>query len=340
MKKFLTCLTIFIFCFFGRIVFAELPDPDCFVNVTTLPKQTVIFVSQKETPQLVHICSFRLKKDKDLKKFLEWYNDKLPAEEIVKKVEVVAVREEVKGKKSKRKIDKIKKKKEKVVYVEQIKRSGIMDGAFFYLLSKEGRVIEIQGVGDFLKLYYTAKYKKEIDVPFRNQITFLALQDILGIKNRGSKILGAKAGFGAPFFLTVEDFLSGIELVQAAYKALTRESKMLELLDSLPSDRDKCLVIKVQNIDRKTLDSERVLQKIWIACKSAYSKATTDTEKLPLIEAMSRVAVRSIFGKKNIVSREDLKFIASELDRLQEKARSCPEKSVLEMAERTIASKI
>lgn len=272
MKRIASILVFVIFLFFPFLLRAQQPDVNLKEENSRLTvfhekKRTTIYFTNKLDPAHELNVTFDLKKRNEIRDFLEWEEKGIPNKTIKKaRIEII----ESQNGKRKKKIKKVKDRKLRTAYLEAFRRLHYPAGMFFYLLSKEGKVVEIQGLDDYLSiLYATMGGTPPGNLTFvRNRISLLALQDLCGVANEGSKALAAKLRLANPFFLTLDDALSGIKLAADLYEYATRDQKAFKLLGAAQTDYDKCLLFLTDPGARALMNSRKGFEAAWSACKA------------------------------------------------------------------------
>ncbi len=274
MKKIISILVAVFFMSAPFISRAEQPDVNLKEENSRLTvfhekKRTTIYFTNKLDPAHELNMTFDLKKRNEIRDFLEWEEKGIPNKTIKKaRIEII----ESQNGKRKKKIKKVKVKDRKLrtAYLEAFRRLHYPDGMFFYLLSKEGKVVEIQGLDDYLSiLYATMGGTLPANLTFvRNRISLLALQDLCGVANEGSKALAAKLRLANPFFLTLDDALSGIKLAADLYKYAKKDQRAFKLLGAAQTDYDKCLLFLTDPGARALMNSRKGFEAAWSACKA------------------------------------------------------------------------
>jgi len=311
---FLILMTVFLSSFTLRAeqTNVTLKDENSSIAVFNEGKKITIYFSNKPDPTHELDMVFDLSNKKKLRDYLEWKKKGILTKTI-KKTRIVLI-ESQEGKR-KKKIKKIKDKKLRMAYLEAFRRLHYPDGMFFYLLSKEGKVIEIQGLDDYLSIIYATMGGSLPDVSFvRNQISLFALRDLFGVDNESSKALAAKLHLANPFFLTLDDALSGIKLAADLYKYATRDQRAFKLLGVAPTDYDKCLLFLTDPGARALKASQKGFETAWSACKAIPDPS------IQVAKAMGRALFLNVYVKA--LTEQDFDYAQKVIQKHMNDARS------------------
>ena len=215
-----------------------------------------------------------------------------------------------------------------VAVLASLHRSGAFRTPFFYVLGRNGRVAEIQGVDDRIRLEMAAKTGSlSYLYSLRQQISLLGLQDLLGVANTGSRRLGAAAGLGTPFFLALDDLISGLGLAHEAFLHLTRDARAEKLLASAASVRDRCLMVLTEAATPVLRDSAVGLRKVLSACREYLTTEKPEGPELVRTAKASGKAAFLLFAShRKEFFREKPDFVLNVLARARPLARTYPEK--------------
>lgn len=228
----------------------------------------------------------------------------------------------------------------KTAVLASLHRSGAFRAPFFYVLGKNGRVAEIQGVDDRLRLEIAAKTGKLPDLSsFRQQISVLGMVDLLGIANTGSRRLGAAVGLSTPFFLALDDLISGLELAHDVWKHLTRDARAKKLLASAASVRDRCLMI-LPSATTSTLGNSAVgLKEVLSACREHLNTEKPEgPELVRTAKASGKAAFLLFVSHRKEFFREKPDFVPEVLEKARTLARTYPEKFTIDLYRRAISN--
>ena len=228
----------------------------------------------------------------------------------------------------------------KETVLASLHRSGAFRTPFFYVLGKNGRVAEIQGVDDRIRLEMAVKTGSlSYLYSLRQQISLLGLQDLLGVANTGSRRLGAAAGLGTPFFLALDDVISGLGLAHEAFLHLTRDARAEKLLASAASVRDRCLMILPSAATPVFRDSAAGLRKVLFACREYLETEKPEGPELVRTAKASGKAAFLLFAShRKEFFREKPDFVLDVLARARPFVRTYSEKFRIDLYARILSN--
>jgi len=224
--------------------------------------------------------------------------------------------------------------------LDSLRRSGAFRTPFFYILGKNGRVAEIQGVDDRLRLAIAARTGRLPDLSsLRQQVSVLGMMDLLGVANTGSRRLGAAVGLSTPFFLALDDLISGLKLARDVWMHLTRDARAEKLLASTASVRDRCLVILPSAATPVLRDSAAGLKKVLSACREYLETEKPEGPELVRTAKASGKAAFLLFAShRKEFFREKPDFVLSVLEKAQPLARTYSEKISIDLYQKIISN--
>jgi len=227
-----------------------------------------------------------------------------------------------------------------VAVLVSLYRSGTFRAPFFYILGKNGRVAEIQGVDDRLRLTIAARTGSLSDLSFfKQQVSVLGMMDLLGVTNTGSRRLGAAAGLGTPFFLVLDDMISGMGLAHDMWMHLTHDSRAEKLLASAASVRDRCLMVLPSTTTPVLRDSAMGLKKVLSACHEYLETEKPEgPELVRTAKASGKAAFLLFVLHREEFFREKPDFVPSVLERTRPLARTYPEKFIIDFYQKVISN--
>ncbi len=320
MKRLIVSLVVVLFLFYSPSLKANdnqivLKDETSHLLLFPGKDMRIVFYNKLDMNHTLEMI-FDLSKKNKIRDYLEWKKKGVLTKTVQKaRIEIIESQE---GKR-KKKIKKVKDKKLRMAYLEAFRRIRYPDGMFFYLLSNKGKVVEIQGLDDYLSVLYATMGGSLPDLTFvRNQINLFALRDLLGIDNESSKVLAAKLHLAHPFFLTLDDALSGIKLATELYNYATRDRRAFKLLEFAPTDYDKCLLFLTDPGAGALKDSKKGFMAAWNACKAVPEPS------VQVAKAMGRGLFLNVPLK--VLTKEDFDQARTILEKCMNDARSLAEK--------------
>ena len=328
MKKIITTLSAFLFSFLVFFPFAKIGLASVNLSGVEFSKDVtwVSFLPGKkdyriafsvplpgEKKQRLRV-EFKLPRGKE-EPFLKWTETGNVSPELVKYVTVYA------GKK------RIKDRKTVETLLQSVYRSGAFGFPYFYILGRNGRVAEIQGVDDRLRLEIAARSGKLPDLSFlKQQVSISGMTDVLGVANEGSRRLGAKLGLRMPFFLALDDAVSAMGLARDVWRHLTRDARAEKLLESAASVRDRCLMILTRPAARVLNGSAKGLHEVLSACNEYLEKENLQGPELVRVaKAEGKTLFVLYFSHKKDVSRAEARSVLTTIEKARKEARNFTE---------------
>ncbi|AEH45811.1 hypothetical protein Thein_1957 [Thermodesulfatator indicus DSM 15286] len=259
--------------------------------------------------------------------FLKWTETGELSDDLFKKVRISLGRKPVRDPETVRAV------------IQSLYRSRAYSFPYFYILGRNGRVAEIQGVDDYLRLIIASHQKNLPDFSFlRNQISIAGMMDIMEFHNEGSKILGAKLGFKMPFFLAIDSAISAMGLTHDIWKHLTRDSRAEKFLKSGASDRDRCLMILTDPGKEILKDSEKGLHEVISYCSKYLQRENPAGQELVRVaKAEGRAfAILYFVHKKKNLPAEEVRQVLSTIEEANKYARNYTERRSLNFIKKFI----
>ena len=263
---------------------------------------------------------------------LEWLDKGIPSDYLLGHTNVVMT---MKSKKAYT----LRKKEDKQFFLAQVRDSGFSEGMFFYVFAKNGKVLEIQGLTDYLRIRVGASRGHLPDASLMKQtISGLAVNDMLHWSTggaTGSRAVSNALGMGTPFFLTVDNVLSAFKMSRELYDYATRDKRALGLLEAAATPRDKCLAVLTDPGHEALLKSSEGQRKAFAYCREWSGKGLDAAGRIQAARAMANISVISGFPalvkkKKPSLNREDFSFTLERIEDARKVARTPPEAKRLE----------
>ncbi len=231
-------------------------------------------------------------------------------------------------------------KEAKRFFLAQARDSGLSDGVFFYVFARNGKVLEIQGLTDYLRIRVGAHKGHLPDASLMKQtVSALAVNDILHWSSggaAGSRGVANALGMGTPFFLTVDNVLSAFKMSKELYDYATRDKRALGLLDAASTPRDKCLAILTDPGHEALLKSSEGHRKAFAYCRQWSGGTLSIPEKIQAAKAMGSICVISGFPvhrkkEKPSLEKTDFDYSLKRIENARKIARSPQEAKQLKV---------
>ncbi len=271
-------------------------------------------------------------RDKLEEAVLEWLDRGIPSDYLLGHTNVVMTMKS-------NKTYTLRKKEDKQFFLAQVRDSGFSEGMFFYVFARNGKVLEIQGLTDYLRIRVGARRGHLPDASLMKQtISGLAVNDMLHWSTggaTGSRAVSNALGMGTPFFLTVDNVLSAFKMSRELYDYATRDKRALGLLEAAATPRDKCLAVLTDPGHEALLKSSVGQRKAFAYCRE-WSKGGLDAAgRIQAAKAMANISVISGFPallekKKPSLNRDAFSFTLERIEDARKVARTPLEAKQLE----------